>query len=190
MKKQPEITERTRQRFVDAFWKLARTKPISKIAVSELTRLAGYNRSTFYEYFLDTDDLLSYVENKLIGEVKEVAQESISDEKPPTEFFRMVFSAMNEEIYILLGLNGDSSFLSRVRTELVPLTSRYIPVKPDSENFDYLVTFVNSAMFGLLERWHENNKDISPEEISELMQRLVYGGMRGYLDGRTVIERN
>lgn len=181
MKKQPEITDRTRQKFVDAFWALAKKKPISKIAVSELTRLAGYNRSTFYEYFLDTDDLLSYVEDKLIEKVKGVAQESLSDDSSPTSFFGMVFSAMNEEIYILLGPNGDSSFLPRVRTELVPLASQCLPVHPDSENFDYLVTFVNSAMFGLLERWHEKNKDISPEEISELMQKLVYGGVRGYI---------
>ncbi|MCD7847803.1 MAG: TetR family transcriptional regulator C-terminal domain-containing protein [Oscillospiraceae bacterium] len=181
MKKQPEITERTRQRFVDAFWKLARAKPVSKIAVSELTRIAGYNRSTFYEYFLDTDDLLSYVEDKLIEKVKGVAQESLSDNRSPIDFFGMVFSALNEEIYILLGPNGDSSFLPRVRAELIPIASRYLPVKPDSENFDYLVAFVNSAMFGLLERWHENNKDISPEEISEMMQRLVYGGVSGFI---------
>ncbi len=181
MKKQPEITDRTRQKFVNAFWELAKVKPVSKIAVSELTRIAGYNRSTFYEYFLDTDDLLSYVEDKLIDEVKEVAQKSISDEEPPTNFFRVIFSAMNEEIYILLGPNGDSSFLPRVRTELIPIASQFLPCPPDLESFDYLVAFVNSAMFGLLEHWHEKNKDISPEKISELMQRLVYGGIRGYI---------
>ena len=185
MKKQPEITDRTRQKFVDAFWELAKVKPVSKIAVSELTRLAGYNRSTFYEYFLDTDDLLSYVEDKLVDEVKEVAQKSISDEKPPTDFFRMVFSAMNEEIYILLGPNGDSSFLPRVRTELIPIASQYLPIRPDIKNFDYFVSFVNSAMFGLLEHWHEKNKDLSPEEICEMMQRLVSGGVRGYIGGES-----
>ncbi len=181
MKKQPEITDRTRQKFVDAFWALAKEKPVSKIAVSELTRIAGYNRSTFYEYFLDTDDLLSYVEDKLIENVKKVAQKSLSDDKPPMEFFRMVFSAMNEEIYILLGPNGDSSFLPRVRAELIPIASQFLSCPSDLKNFDYLVAFVNSAMFGLLERWHENKKDISPEEISELMQRLVSGGVMGYI---------
>lgn len=185
MKKQPEITERTRQKFVDAFWELAQLKPVSKIAVSELTRLAGYNRSTFYEYFLDTDDLLSYVEDKLIGEVKNAMQEALSNDEAPMEFFRMVFSAMNEEIYILLGPNGDSSFLPKVRTELIPLASQYLPIRRDIKNFDYFVCFANSAMFGLLEHWHENNKDISPEEINELMQRLVYGGVRGYIEGES-----
>ncbi|MCD7750028.1 MAG: TetR/AcrR family transcriptional regulator [Oscillospiraceae bacterium] len=57
MKKQPEVTERTRQRFLEAFWSLVREKPVAKISVSELTKRAGYNRSTFYEYFLDTDEL-------------------------------------------------------------------------------------------------------------------------------------
>ncbi len=182
MKKQPEITERTRQKFVDAFWELARAKPVSKIAVSELTRLAGYNRSTFYEYFLDTDDLLTYVEDKLIEVVGEVAQKSLSIDEAHTEFFRMVFAAMNEKIYILFGPNGDSSFLPRVRTELIPLASQYLPICPDTENFDYLVAFVNSAMFGLLEHWHDKNKDISPEEISEMMQKLVFGGVREYIE--------
>ncbi len=181
MKKQPEITDRTRQKFVDAFWTLAKKKPVSKIAVSELTRLAGYNRSTFYEYFLDIDDLLSYIEDKLIEKVKASAQDSLSDDKSSASFFTMVFSAMNEEIYILLGPNGDSSFLPRARTELIPLASQFLPCPSDLENFDYLVAFVNSAMFGLLEHWHEKNKNISPEEISELMQRLVYGGIRGYI---------
>ncbi|MCD8107862.1 MAG: TetR family transcriptional regulator C-terminal domain-containing protein [Oscillospiraceae bacterium] len=182
MKKQPEITERTRQKFVNAFWELARAKPVSKIAVSELTRLAGYNRSTFYEYFLDTDDLLTYVEDKLIEEVGEVAKKSMSKDEAPTEFFRMVFAAVNEKIYILVGPNGDSSFLPRVRTELIPLASQYLPIRPDTKNFDYLVAFVNSAMFGLLEHWHDKNKDISPEEISEMMQRLVFGGVREYIE--------
>ncbi len=181
MNKKPEITDRTRQKFVDAFWKLAEVKPVSKIAVSELTRIAGYNRSTFYEYFLDTDDLLSYVENKLIEEVKKTAHEVMADNKPPSDFFKTVFVAMNEEIYILLGPNGDSSFFSRVKAELIPLVSLNLPVTEDTKNFDYLITFANFAMFGLLEHWHDKNKDISAEEISELMQCLVFGGVSGYM---------
>ncbi len=70
MRKQPEVTEKTRQKFEDAFWELAAEKPIAKIAVSELTKRAGYNRSTFYEYFVDTDHLLAYVEEKLLDETK------------------------------------------------------------------------------------------------------------------------
>ena len=42
--KTPEILK-------DAFWKLYSKKEISKIRISEITNLAGYNRGVFYLYF-------------------------------------------------------------------------------------------------------------------------------------------
>ena len=39
--------------------------PATKITVSQLTKKAGYNRSTFYAYFNNTDDLLKQLENEL-----------------------------------------------------------------------------------------------------------------------------
>lgn len=75
MKKQPEITERTRQIFVDAFCELYTQKPIEKISVQELTKKAGYNRSTFYLYFSDLYELREYVENDLIEFIKYILKD-------------------------------------------------------------------------------------------------------------------
>ncbi|MCD8002871.1 MAG: TetR family transcriptional regulator C-terminal domain-containing protein [Clostridia bacterium] len=189
MKKQPEVTDKTRQRFVDAFWKLAEKKPVSKITVSELTRLAGYNRSTFYEYFLDTFDLLSYVEDRLIGNVKQVALQTLQSDKSPKDFFRTIFMSMNEEIYLLTGPNGDTSFFEKVSKELSPYVSGYLPIRDDVENFDYLVSFVNSAMLGLLKHWYEKDKNLTAEEMSEMMQRLMLNGAIGYVQAKSSEEK-
>ena len=48
MKKQPEITDATRESFVNAFFQLAKAKSINRITIREITTLAGYNRTTFY----------------------------------------------------------------------------------------------------------------------------------------------
>lgn len=177
MKKQPEVTERTRQRFVDAFWALIGEKPISKIAVSELTRRAGYSRGTFYEYFLDTDDLLAYVEAKLLEQLKQTILQALSENDSFGTMFQIIFAAMNEKIYLLLGPNGDSSFLACVQSEMRPFIEAYFPISRDTLHFDYLTCFANSAMFGLLQHWNENGKDISTEEISTMMQELVLKGL-------------
>ncbi len=50
---------------VEAFLQLCQTLPCDKITVSQLTKKAGYNRSTFYAYFNNTDDLLKQLENEL-----------------------------------------------------------------------------------------------------------------------------
>ncbi|MCC8104315.1 MAG: TetR family transcriptional regulator C-terminal domain-containing protein [Clostridiales bacterium] len=81
----------------------------------------------------------------------------------------------------MLGPNGDSAFLSKVKTELLPLVERYLPLSPDMPNFDYMINYVNSAMFGLLQLWNEKGKDLSMEEISALMQNLVVRGLMAYI---------
>lgn len=180
MKKQPEVTEKTRQKFEDAFWELAAEKPISKIAVSEIAKRAGYNRSTFYEYFEDTDDLLVCVEKKLLDEARMIVCQILPENEFLSDLFRIFFTAMNEKIYILMGANGDPGFLTKVRSELIPFIAEYLPIPTNIPDFDYLVSFVNSSMFGLLQHWREKGKDISEEEICALMQKLVLPGLRAY----------
>ena len=182
MKKQPEITDKTRQKFVDAFWDIAVEKPISKISVSELTRRAGYNRSTFYEYFLDTDDLLTYVESALLEEIKQTVSLALPEENSPEHMFRILFTSLNERLYVLIGPNGDSGFLSRIRAELVPIATSYLPIQTDLVNFDYLACYVNSAMFGLMQHWNEKGKNISAEEISAIMHNLIFHGLQAYIN--------
>lgn len=70
MKKQPEITECTRQNLVNAFCDLYKQKPIEKISISEITSSAGYHRSTFYQYFIDIYDVLEYIENNVLSYIK------------------------------------------------------------------------------------------------------------------------
>ncbi|MCD8074188.1 MAG: TetR/AcrR family transcriptional regulator [Lachnospiraceae bacterium] len=181
MKKQSETAKKTRKCFLDAFWSLISEKPISKIAVNELTRRTSYNRGTFYEYFLDIDDLVANAEADLLEEMKQTILQVTSETNSLEKMFQIVFAAMNEKIYLLLGPNGDSAFFSKVKTELLPLVERYLPLSPDMPNFDYMINYVNSAMFGLLQLWNEKGKDLSMEEISALMQNLVVRGLMAYI---------
>ncbi|MBT1162367.1 TetR/AcrR family transcriptional regulator [Bifidobacterium sp. SO1] len=53
-------TQRTLDAFFDAMTALLQTKPFADISVNELCERAGYPRATFYNYFEDRDDLLTY----------------------------------------------------------------------------------------------------------------------------------
>ncbi|MCC8138431.1 MAG: TetR/AcrR family transcriptional regulator [Clostridiales bacterium] len=195
MKKQSATTKRTRRIFIDAFWALVKEKPISKIAVNELTRRTSYNRGTFYEYFIDIDDLVANAEADLLDELKQTIRQvmpesgsgnaihQMASERADSlkNLFQIVFNAMNEKIYLLLGPNGDSAFFSKVKSELLPLVEDYLPLPADSPYFDYLLDYINSAMFSILQLWNERGKDLSAEEVSTLMQNLVLHGLMAYL---------
>jgi len=181
MKKLSETAKKTRKCFLDAFWSLISEKPISKIAVNELTRRTTYNRGTFYEYFLDIDDLVANAEAELLDELKQTILQVMSETNSLNSMFQAVFAAMNEKIYLLLGPNGDSACFPKVKAELLPLVKDYLPLSPESPYFDYLINYINSAMFGLLQLWNEKGKDLSTEEISALMQNLVIRGLMAYI---------
>lgn len=61
----------TKERIFIVFANLFANKELSKITVSEISKIANINRSTFYEYFKDTYDLLDNFEDFLADIVKE-----------------------------------------------------------------------------------------------------------------------
>ena len=76
--KHREMREFTRQAIMDAFWALYRERPIEKISVKEVCDRAGYNRSTFYEYFTDTYSVLEAIEEDLL----DYARVKLTEELP------------------------------------------------------------------------------------------------------------
>ncbi|WP_277408818.1 TetR/AcrR family transcriptional regulator [Lacrimispora xylanisolvens] len=70
MIKQPEITMQTRKNLADAFWQIYCEKRIEKITVKEITTKAGYNRSTFYEYYTDVYDVLEQIEASVLPDIE------------------------------------------------------------------------------------------------------------------------
>ena len=66
MNKRHDITAQTKQNLIDAFWQLYCMRPISQITVRDVVQRAGYNRSTFYEYFRDVHAVLEAIEVSII----------------------------------------------------------------------------------------------------------------------------
>ena len=101
MKKQPERTALTRGTLINAFIKLSEKKPVNKISVSEICNVAGYNRSTFYQYFNDTHHLLSCIEDDLLLYIKDNVISQIG-ESHPEHLFIDIFVKVNSEIISVL----------------------------------------------------------------------------------------
>ena len=62
--------EHTRQALVAAFWKLYGEKTIEKITVGAVAGIAGYKRSTIYEYFTAVYDVLQQNYDSLLQRMR------------------------------------------------------------------------------------------------------------------------
>jgi AcrR family transcriptional regulator len=187
MKKKPTITAQTKQNLIDAFWELYCTKRIEKITIKEITTRAGYNRSTFYEYFTDVYDVLEQLENTLISNLQELPIQQLSSSGVPLPFEALVsmYSHHSKYLVVLLGEHGDPAFQGRIKASMKPMIKQTLVgqgVKDDFE-LDYTLEYALSAMIGILSYWFNQEKAPSIEKLMELLTELTSDGVLRKLMG-------
>lgn len=185
MKKQPEVTAQTRKKLMDAFWEIYRDKGLHQTTVGAITKAAGFNRGTFYEYFTDIYDLLKQLESDLTEELKKQVQLHFQDGLPKSfqEFSIScadIFSVCGDRLYVLLSSCGDPAFPSRLQQEMRPLMFSVMGFSEEEPHLDYLIAFGFSAITSIIGHWYENGKDMEFEELFQMMQTLVATGVLGY----------
>ena len=184
MKKQPEKTAQTKQSMIDAFWVIAKKRGLNNVTISEITKYADLNRGTFYVYFSDMNDLLAQAEDEIFEDLRSKVW-TISEGKNFADFQAVsakvieVFGEYDDNLFLLLGKDGDPQFLDHVRKEAANVFNAVMKQEKENPYQDYIIAYVTSAFTGLLQFWHETGKEISLAELSGLAHRMTLHVMLG-----------
>lgn len=176
MKKNPERTELTQRNIQEAFWKLYSKRSIDKVTVKDICNLAGYNRSTFYQYYTDVYDVLHKFENQLLHEVDEFVENLVKQANSPNasqalEAIFEIFARLNKYITVLLGPHGDTEFTHKVVENLKPIWIKYFFRNDESytpAEVDLLMEYYISGLLAMYQKWFFNNNGVSIERIIQL----------------------
>lgn len=188
MNKQPEITDKTRTAFINVFCNLYQEKPIEKISVQEITRMAGYNRSTFYQYFTDIYDLLEYIEKDVLDHMRNEMAPKFSEGKLNDSFvkhFAELYEEKEEYLTALLGDYGNVRFMEKIKREMTRnLLQNGIHFK-DNVFVPYVIECSLSIVLAAFRHWHRNGKNVPSDElihfISDLLRRGPLALMQQYI---------
>ncbi|MCD8200511.1 MAG: TetR/AcrR family transcriptional regulator [Clostridia bacterium] len=184
MNKQPEITARTRETFIEALWIMLKKHPVNKITIGELAKTAGYNRGTFYEYFSDIYDVMHQAENELVEAFQTHMLERFPNGAPQTMDNEMLSSAVEffdrygDKLTILIGENGDPSFFDTLNSQLFPFLNKLTGIKYNRFS-GYITAYTSSAVVNVFREWIKNGKDLKKEELVELLFVLIGRGAMG-----------
>jgi len=186
MKKQPEVTAQTKQNLTYAFWSLYKEKRIEKITVREITQLAGYNRGTFYEYFLDVYDVLEQLENSIMPQMQDLPPMNLpmmggAPVMPfPVEAFIKLYKTYDEYYTVLLGDNGDSAFMGKIKKVLLPKQKAMLLERGAKDGFelDAVLEYTNTSMIGIFAYWFRLENKPPIEEFLALMYKIMQGGLQ------------
>ena len=157
-----------------------------KIRVTELRQRAMINKKTFYVYYQTLDDLLAELQSELSSEYLErIKNFSLPDEldKVNREFF--LYSEEKGLAYEKITCAGSSSYqyirsgmIKKVSTAGWSRSKKYGALPEYQQTM--LMNFVNNAVLSIYRQWIEEGKQQSVEEIIEITNRLVLGGVHEF----------
>ncbi len=181
MRKQPQITEQTKQNLKDAFWSLYCERRIEKITVKDIANKAGYNRGTFYEYFTDVYAVLEDIENSLIPKLEELPPVSIASRSlgMPLDSILELYNQNNQYYSVLLGDKGDPAFASKLKNAIKPNLINEFADKPNVNliELDYIIEYTLSSMIGIMSYWFNQSEPLPSTKLFELINRLMEQGV-------------
>ena len=179
MNKNPKVTAQTRENLLQAFWSLYRQKKIEHITIKDITTKAGYNRSTFYEYFVDIYDVLNQLEDSLLGDLKEKVLDSLEDglNQDVIQKLADMYESKGEYLGILLGESGDPNFAKKIKTVLRSALMNVFGLPENDMRASYIFEFGMSGIIGTITHWYHSNKSLPSPEIVRLIRSMLATGI-------------
>ena len=155
MNKQPEVTERTRRCIIDTYWNLLMNK--EKLSVISVSAAAAVNRSTFYEYFLDMDDLREKAEIQLLEDVKEKISVVFPQGFPMSlKDFAIRYAGIledeGERLFYVISTGLNSGFVEKLTEYFSPIFCKLFGLSPHMPNYICALVFTDSAISPLVFR--------------------------------------
>lgn len=179
MKKQPELTAQTRENLTQAFWSLYRCQKIEHITIKDITTKAGYNRSTFYEYFVDIYDILNQLEEALLEYLREQVLNSLENGLNDAVIQKLanVFEVKGDYFGTLLSENGDPYFAQKIKAIMRPALVNALGLPEKDIHTAYIFEFGMSAIIGTITYWYNKEKEISSKELVRLIRSMLAMGI-------------
>lgn len=195
---------KTRQKIARCFLERLKEKPISKISVTELCRMARINRATFYKHYLDIRDLQESLEQEVLEHIKELLQlRSFPDNGA---YRAMLIELLNnsrrfgDSFYPLCSPNAASDLAARIFQLLdaltFPLLKQQFPAM-DEQKAKMVYQYITYGNSSVLSGWLSGGISMSAEELADfimlsscaLVEAAIAGEKRTETDPLCAAER-
>lgn len=188
MKKNDIRIEKTEDRLEETLILLLKEKRIEEISITEICRISGINRNTFYSHFDSVNELLQQIEGdffeKVISQIK-ISKDSILNVTDMIIELMKVVEDNREIASILFSDNGDKNFLQRTLLFALPLaTENWMKELNISEiEAKSLYLYVIGGVANILQDWILNGFKLTKEEVSELLNKLIIASQSAFERG-------
>lgn len=178
---------KTKKAIIAAFITLLQQKNISKITITELSKLADIDRKTFYLHYNSIEELYNDLGTMLVSLIKEIIYEYSKDQKTPYQLFASINDIISEKLDLFKSIarnNDFSDFMLNIKdilsNELIELYGK--ENTSASERFKLTAEFVASGTVAMYLRWLRGDAEISMDELALLAAEMITNGASGLVE--------
>ncbi len=162
----PKTTAFLKECLADALIQLLETRPIAKITVPEIAKLAGVGRTTYFRNFDSKEEMLSF---KLILMWERWAEEHKTKKRSYSPDDALSFFRFNYGIRSLLTL----MYSRGLQSSLYRAFNTYLTPPDIADPLEcYRSSFYSYGLFGLLDEWIVRGFCETPEEMAKIVGQL------------------
>ncbi len=166
--------QRTKTAIRDSFLELRKKKPIEKITVTELSKLAGINKATFYLHYSDIYELSDEIEDCIIDEI--ILGLSVLDKffDAPKEFSLEIFKAFmdnRKRLETVFSGSRYSGFAIKIERRIKAIMYEKYPDFYTKEN-DIIISFFIQGVFYTVAHCKDESEEVYGV-ISELTSSVL-----------------
>ena len=177
--------QRTKIKLNSTLAQLLKEKKINDITVLELCKTANINRTTFYKYYADVNDLVQKIEEDIINDI--VQDINDINRNYLLTFTSKILERVNKENSIIRQLisdNGDHNFLkqilSKVKKESIEEWQKLLK-KADSNDLNNIYNFIIDGSIGIINNWVNNKCKEDPKNISLFINKICMSGLSSFI---------
>lgn len=168
-------TKYTKSVIRQALFDLLKEKPLDKITVTNICKLADINRSTFYSYYEDVNALMTQIQN----DVFENVVLSLTSDNWYSDLLKVVDE--NRDLFqILIGPHGSSSFIRQLfylgYDNSMQLWHKLYP-DASATLMDYSYAYLSNGVIGILENWVCSGYKQPIQEVGDILMGLSMNGL-------------
>lgn len=183
-KKDNQRSRITRMLLKNSYMCLMREKAAAKITVKDICAGAEVNRSTFYLYYSEPNDILMELEDETIHLVEESLHSigSSDEASPDTQCYLLSFlreiRRNSELLRTLLVENSDPHFRRKLQTVALNMAQTAFHVEIDAASKSATYLFIVSGSIELLVDWIKSDYVASEHAMCHLLYKLCEGSLK------------
>ncbi|MBE5740929.1 MAG: TetR/AcrR family transcriptional regulator [Clostridiales bacterium] len=162
----------------------------NNLNVTEIVKLAGINRGTFYLHFDNIQSVAKYIENELAGNFKHIEQEFRLTEIDKTP--ELVLDKLNEILYkdihyyqLIIQASTTENLMDKLKTIILNSIENNFKVMRYVTNYERFKMVVQYIVGGAIEvyiNWLKGKLDCRLEDVRDFLSTIIKDGLKGCIN--------